>query len=411
MPQNKTILLIDAFSSGSHYINAIQTIGHKVIHVISRQGLIKQYGWRRIQNDVTYVANGYDDALAYIRNIRYDHVVCGSEPGIDVYNHLNFPPSSTTYNPPSLGLARYDKFEMNNAIKIRGIEVIPHLISDEISQVISFFQENGRKVVLKPPHSAGSDHVFICETEDQVKQAFSSIYLKRNALDKLNSRVYVQKYIEGQQYIINGICSYEEVLFTDLWRDHRQIISEKKIFDYEELVLDDHPLSETLKNFSKSVLSAVGIINGPFHMEVIEHYGQLLHIEVGSRLMGSMSNHAYETIFNFSPVKAHLEQVISGRLPNALKSYPDYTRCVTLRSFKDGIVSSSLEDTIQKLKTYKGAYGLIKKGSHVTRYKDLFDNLGTLYLSGSRKDVISDYVRIRDLEKSMVTTSDEKLLV
>ncbi len=61
------------------------------------------------------------------------------------------------------------------------------------------------KAVVKPVESAGSDDVFLCESKDDVKNAFERINGKINGLGQKNDAVLVQEFLDGTEYVVDSV--------------------------------------------------------------------------------------------------------------------------------------------------------------------------------------------------------------
>lgn len=146
MQKHSRFLIIDAFSSGKAYIAALKQRGFHVVHLISNASLLDAYGRPPDDVDECYVAANFDDALARLHHIQFDYAICGSEPGVQLFNHISFDPSSSMYNPPSLASARVEKFSMANSVKADRINIIPHHCGDDICQFIEFWNVYGPKL-------------------------------------------------------------------------------------------------------------------------------------------------------------------------------------------------------------------------------------------------------------------------
>lgn len=401
-------LVIDGFSSGYAYFDLLEERGVNAIHVVSNRLLLESYALPEEVLRRTYVARDADDALAYAVSCDVDFHFAGSEPGVELLGRIVSDPSSRSYNVPSLGAARTNKFHMNNTLKLAGYSCIPHAISDDANLAVAFWEIYGPDIVAKPVDSAGSDGVFYCSTSHDVHSAFSALLGRNNALGRVMNSVYIQQKIDGQNYVVNGLSSNGRFLITDVWIDHREISSTVQSLDYEVMVNRESRDFVEVTAFCKHIPALLGIRNGPFHIELIRAGGQFYFLEIGARLMGSVSHQAYKKFLGYSLAEAHVDQVIYGNMPLSNRDGENkQTRCVTVRSPIDGRVSHDLKSIFKGLRTFAGCYGVKPVGAPVRKWKTLFDNVATVYLHGSLQDVERDFRELREAERSVFAGLEE----
>jgi len=198
-----------------------------------------------------------------------------------------------------------------------------------------------------------------------------------------------------------------EILILDIWRDNRKFEHNVKMLDHEEALsplCDDYA---KLKAFSVDCMSRLSYQNGPFHMEIIVRNESCYMIETGFRVMGSLSHAAYDRMFGNNLVRMHVDYVVDGT-SSELDLLGDSAHfCVTLRSLKSGYLNADIGGFVTALETYCGDYGLLATGSLTFISHSLFESLGTVYLSGKRESVWSDYHKLREFERTAVGSVGE----
>ena len=399
--QSETAVVVDGFSSGTAYLNELSRNGLDVIHVVSRRKLTDFFG-EPAKGFNTIVCDDVEEAFEEIARLSPSYILCGSEPAIDVVGHIKFRKTCRMYNPVSKAVLWGDKYFMCNALRAAGLPVIPQLLCDDLENALGFYSVYGPKIVVKPVNSAGSDGVFICSSGQDVKRAFSSLIFKSNALARKNTNIICQKFIEGDQYVVNGMVQGGSVNVTDVWRDKRELRCSIKALDYEQLLGPEEKQYPRLKDFAACCMKAMGYKNGPFHMELIEQEGQLYMIETGFRIMGAVCHSAYDRIFGTNHVSSHVNYVLHGKTTSWDNPEDKTAMCVTLRSFESGYLECDLIKQIDNLPTSCGHYGVREPGFSIEGYKSLFDNLGTVYLFGEGHEVMADYKKLREIEKTVI---------
>lgn len=407
--ENKLAVVIDAFSTGRSYLHELRQRELRVIHVVSRKALLDVFSLPSDEVE-TIVCETGEDAVDLILQLNPEYLFCGSEPGIDVFGALPLSRTSRCYNPSLRSQIFSDKYAMCNVLKSLGMNVIPHALCDDAEMALAFFEIYGPKIVIKPVDSAGADGVIFCNTPDDVRSAAERLLNQTNILGRRNFNILCQKFVDGQQYIVNGMVRDGTINVYDIWRDNREDINNVRLLDFEEALSPSGEEYSRLKSYAIKCMSRLKYRNGPFHMELIVNADECHMIETGFRVMGSLSHVAYQHMFGIDLVRMHVDYVLDG-ISSSFKFFSDRAHlCVTLRTFKNGHLTSDLKDFCRTLKTYCGDYGLKEIGSQTTVSLSLFDNLGTVYLSGAPESVRSDYHKIREFENAAVTL-DEKDLV
>jgi biotin carboxylase len=117
--------------------------------------------------------------------------------------------------------ARSYKFLMEDALEKLGLPAPTQILADNVSDIIDWKKLlNVQRIVLKPDFSSGSDGVYFCETEEEIKDAFLKLYKKENHYNTKNHVVVAQEYIAGEEYILNTISSYGKHSIFDIWRGY-----------------------------------------------------------------------------------------------------------------------------------------------------------------------------------------------
>ncbi len=143
-------------------------------------------------------------------------------------------------------------------------------------------------LVVKPVNSACSDNVTLVENDVQLKEAVTKIF--KSGTNKLLlpvTSVVVQRFIGGEEYVVNSI-TFEGVTKTMSFAKYTKLV-EGGIFKY--IFHSKLPINSAvglkLRYYANQVISALGIMYGPTHLEIKLSENQTPYlIDFGARLQG-----------------------------------------------------------------------------------------------------------------------------
>lgn len=283
------VVLVDAFSSGA--LLAHQAAGRcRLIHVRSRRELPETFAASLpaglFEVDLTYPGNA-QDVQRRLAELGPVAVIPASEFGVETADEIAAA-LGLRGNDPSLSLARRDKARMMEALAAAGVRTPRQLQGTDPDQLLAWQREQGiDRVVVKPLDSAGSEDVFTCDTDQEVKTAVETIMGKTNLMLRANRAVLGQEYLVGDEYVINSVSRDGTHRFTDAWISRKVMVDERrKIYDYEDLLAPGDPRLDQILPYVCDVLDALGIANGPAHTELILTAGGPVLLETGARISG-----------------------------------------------------------------------------------------------------------------------------
>lgn len=302
--QQKTVVVIDSYSSGRLLTLELQQQGYRVIHYHSRaKGLVNEYDAKSfVESDFVPGENFYHEgeldpaavsktATEILENYNPIAVIAGAETGVMLADALSEALNLASSNGTALSDARRDKYLMQETIAKAGLRHIRQIEGSELESFMRAFRDSGIKfpVVVKPPSSAGQEGYHVCHTEDEVKSAFYRINGKLNGLGLINEKVLLQEFVTGTEFAVNTVSKNGVHKVTDIWEYRAE-----STYRYHWL-LDAHgPFQRFLLSYAEQVLDALGVKNGPSHMELklreLESGDyEVVLIETGARLMGTMA--------------------------------------------------------------------------------------------------------------------------
>lgn len=256
---------------------------------------------------------------------------------------------------------------------------------------------------MKPRMDAGGIGFHLCESEEDIRQAFSDLYSQKSCFGEVPETpdVLIQEYISGKEIVINHVSHNGIHEVTDVWAYSKNGAT----YSYIELinVLTDE-YSDAIR-YTEKALDALGITYGPSHSEImLTEKGPLL-IETGARPMGHMTTCALsEKVFGHSVI----EKIIhSYAYPVDLqdKTYPGYRfsdfmyYTIFMRSFTEGpITGLPVENILSKCRYVKNIrLQDLKESMFLFVTTNLTNSPGSFDLLDADESKLKEWIRIYTL--------------
>lgn len=214
-------------------------------------------------------------------------VLPGSEPGVEFADKLaaHF---HCVGNDLSLSEARRDKLLMRQQLVSAGVDTIPFISCRNVFEALTFFEQQKGPVVVKTPKGAGTNLVFTCHSREQVVSAVNTVLTTPNLFGILLSYCVVEKWVGGDEYIVNLFCDGEQYYCTDIWVYEK--VSSKhfdNIYKSIRLINEALPQRQALIDHAIECAKALGMTQGPIHAELKWYQDKAVLIEAGARLSGA----------------------------------------------------------------------------------------------------------------------------
>src|SRR3990167_6651018 len=263
-----TCIIVDGYRFSKDYIFYLKRKNISCIHVQSTKSVIADLERSSTNDPLDYIENFIYDGdfrqlVESLLSFKPVAVIPAMESGViladALSNALNL--KSNTY---ALSQARRNKFEMTEALKRSGVSCMKYTNAKNSEKAITWVNENTHyPVVIKPLESAGTEGVYVCETQTDLKKHFEKIIHQNNCFGIVNQSVLVQEFLQGTEYMINSVSLNGNHYFTDIWRCHkRHIKNHGMIYDREELIASDGFIQNQIKSYLARVLKAVGFHYG-----------------------------------------------------------------------------------------------------------------------------------------------------
>ena len=172
-----------------------------------------------------------------------------------------------------------DKSLMREKLIEAGLKTIPFVNTDSISEAKTFFTNINAPVIVKPLDTQGSRGVIRVAELSELESAFNEAKSFSS-----NGYVLVEKYIAGDEFVIEGVTYNYEVLSqicgdTIYFDDKTKFSAKKRIFPS---IQSEDIVCKALE-FNKKIIKAFGINNGITHGEYIIEDGEIYLIEIAAR--------------------------------------------------------------------------------------------------------------------------------
>jgi biotin carboxylase len=395
----KSCIIVDAYRFSKDYLHYLNKKNMMCIHVQSSQSLIPDLAKLSTYDPNAYIDNFIYDGnlnilLAQLQKYNPETVIAGMEPGVILADEL-----SNMLGVKSNNLiqskARRDKCDMIRALEIAGVPCMKYIKTSHPQEAITWIHKNTNyPVVIKPLESAGTEGVYICQTEEALIENFDKILGKKNCLGLSNDSVLVQEFLQGTEYMINSVSSHGKHYFTDIWRcNKRHIEGHGMIYDREELLESEGEIQNQITFYLRNVLDALGIKFGGAHSEIMYTKQGPILIEVGARVGGNVNCISHTECLG----KNQLELIVDAYVDE--ESFLKKTSCsysllknamtILLSTQQEGIVESiPIIETIEACTSLYWYHLNVSSGDYLKPTRDLFSSPGKVILIHEDKNII-----------------------
>jgi biotin carboxylase len=406
-----TVVLVDAFSTGALLARQARH-RHRLIHVRSRSHLPATFSAslpaELFTEDLSY-ADQADDVLRRLAEQAPVAVIAASEFGVEVADEIAAK-LGLRGNDPALSHVRRDKFHMVEAAAAAGLRTARQQRCSDVAGLLEWRRAAGLgRTVIKPLDSAGSDDVFISDSDAEVCAAVQAIIGKTNLMLRTNAAVLAQEYLVGDEYIVNSVSRDSRHWFTDAWISHKVTMRDnRRIYDCEDLLSQADPRFTEILGYVSGVLDALGIANGPAHTELIYTAAGPVLLETGARLSGLANPRALDRCTGVNQVDLTMDCYLGeGR---ALAAQPsvyarrEQARCVNLIAHREiPLPARVLRDELERLPAIESVRFRIADQAMTRPTVDLNSSPGVVFLvHQDAAEIERSYRTLRRLEHELL---------
>lgn len=401
MNNSKNILIVDPVSSGYYLTEAAFRRGwkcHALLTSSDKKDTIQPY--QQWFSSITLIDLIDEEILPekVINNYKkmpLDAVIAGSESGVYLAESVAAILNLAGNNPKS-SILRRNKYHMQEALRKNGLRMIRQYLVDNEKDAILKSQALGTfPIVLKPTESAGTDGVYFCHNEEEIRAAFKAIYQQKNLFGVNNDHVLIQEYIPGDEYIVDVVLKDDYLRTGGIFKYRKQKgPTGAPLYRSIDLLPFSGEKQQKLLAYSKEVLHALDLHTGPAHIEIKMQDGndaQPTLIELGARMHGG-----YGPVFSrFGSGICQLDltmALLSGEESFfAQDGYEISNETIEffMISKEEGKVEKWLiDDFLPTLESFKLANIWAKEKGKLLVTKDLFSSPGIVVLSHPDKSIV-----------------------
>ena len=172
-----------------------------------------------------------------------------------------------------------DKSLMAEKLEELGIGRIPTRETGTAEEAVSFMEELGCEVLIKPVDSQGSRGIFVCGSKDELREKY-----EQAAKFSSDHSVLVQKYIRGREFFAEGIVfdgKAENLIIGDTI-----YFNEKGLFAAKRRIVPstaDQDLVRRVGELNLKIIQGFGLKQGITHSEYIMSGDDIYLIETAAR--------------------------------------------------------------------------------------------------------------------------------
>jgi ATP-grasp domain-containing protein len=396
----KRIVIVDGYSTARDLVRELLDRNVECLHLRSTSQLpasvAKSFDATPYDADLGYVGEAVA-AAEMLAPFTPDAVIAGSEWGVTfaetVAHHMGLPTNRVENI-----RARRDKFEMIEAVRMRGLHAAEQTRVREVAAAQAWAARHGAwPIVVKPPASAGSDGVFICRSHSDIVRAVARELGKQNFIGCRNESLLLQSYLSGPQFIVNAVSWGGRHYITDVWQQPTTIDGSAVIPSYIDLVHPSEPSFVALIDYALAALAALGIENGASHSELKWTSKGPALIETGARVMGAAMDSASYRFAGAESQAMVYAQMLAGTASQrdelfARRHYAMRRRMTKLLfKFRETAEVRGTDGLrrLQSLRSFHAHYRALGKGARVHRTADWLCCGGVVYLVHEDPDQIA----------------------
>lgn len=409
------IAIVDGHATGRLLVERLRREGLRCVHVRSVPDLPEFFvrGFRPddYEADLTYDGD-IGKLAARLEDLGVEQVFAGMESGVVLTDQLNNV-LGTPGNRIETTHARRDKSVMAAVVSAAGLAVPRGRIFVSVDDAVDWYRTSRLgAAVVKPVQSGGTDNVRFCGTVEEVREACGEVLRARNVFGEPNTGVLVQERVYGDEYYVNTVSRHGLHRVAEVWRYTKLVgPAGAPIYDYDEPVDPATPTAAAIRAFVGDVLTALGIVNGPAHTEVILTASHPVLIETGARLGGGTNPGLVERICGMSQtallVTAQTDAAAFRAFDDRSGRWSQHLRHVELINKHAGVLRPlGWADRIRALRTFADLVTTGTPGRHLAETTDLTSSPGYVYLASTDASaLLDDYARIRAWEEEPFYTA------
>lgn len=199
-------------------------------------------------------------------------VVCGGDDGVHLADALSNHIGKPNCTRAVLGANRRSKHWQQQVVAAAGLRSCRSACgtswTEEMEHMASL-ASSSEPVVVKLAEGTGSEGVKVCYAADEARTHFQHLLHAQRRDQSLAAAVVVQEFLDGDEFVVDTVSFGGAHKVVMLWRyDKRPANGSSFVYFGESPLESSSEEAGLLVPYALAVLDAVGILNGPSHIEI-----------------------------------------------------------------------------------------------------------------------------------------------
>jgi biotin carboxylase len=305
---------------------------------------------------------------------------------------------------------RRNKSVQQKAVKASGLRAVREALGTEWSQVEAFVESESFPVVVKPVESCGSDGVKLCKTKEETRSHFELLMCSQRKVGAQGAAVLCQEFLKGKEYVVDHVSCNGVHKTSMVWVYDKRPTNGGDFVYYGMIPVDSESAeAKVLISYTRAVLDALKLDNGPTHGEVMMTSDGPCLVEMNCRAHGwdgawvplarALTGYAQPE----AALDSHVDEDAFSKLPNVMPSpfKASGQTLMLISNFSGTVKSMPGYDRMRQLSSFVSLQTGVGVGSEVQLTVDLFSAVGVLVLvNANAKQLAADIVEIREMEQA-----------
>lgn len=198
-PARDAVVVVDPFSSGAPFTQELKEAGCFVIGILSTRMMdecwLKQF--KPELYDASFEHLNIEDTIKFLQNLSGVHlsaIMPGSEPGVELAEQLReyFPDVERNIGPSDV---RRHKAAMHAQLRKKGVRAVVEICTGDVDEAIEWVATTTKyPIIVKPPQSGGSDGLYFCHSDADIRNAFDKELGGTNFVGIVNKKITCTKF-------------------------------------------------------------------------------------------------------------------------------------------------------------------------------------------------------------------------
>lgn len=416
--KEQVIAVCDPVSTGGAIAAELSTRGFQMIRVWTLDvteefkdhvpSVAKEMPWLGEITERETIQETCADIMSLVGDRELAGVIVGGETGVILADELSEAFGLRTNGTACKG--RRNKSEQQKLVKAAGLRSTREASGTVLADVHEFLETEPMPCIVKPTESCGSDGVKKCYSIQEAEAHFELLMRSQRKAGAQDGAVICQEFLAGQEYVVDHVSRDGKHKTVMVWVYDKRPTNGGEFVYYNMLPVESSdPIAQKLVAYTRGVLDALDIKNGPTHGEVMMTLdGTPCLVEMNCRAHGWDGAWAplERALVGYSQVEAACDCYFNGEAFDALPDdFPPFMaggQMVELVSnFTGRIEGLSGYEVIKQMPSFS----FMEVGSHITVGReleltiDLFTCAGAIILCHpSKEQVAEDEAKIRQME-------------